>query len=82
MSDRTCIYIASRLSEAKRVEEELRRIGVDYAIEVAPYSTRILGLFPTQYKGAMFYVYAGQARICRKTLHAAGIRKGLVEEEE
>jgi hypothetical protein len=81
MSDRTCIYIASRLSEAKRVEEVLRRTSIDYAVEIAPYATRLLGLIPTQYKGAMFYVFAGQARFCRQALHAAGLTKGLVEEE-
>ena len=81
MSDRTCIYIAAHLSEAKRVEEVLTRHGIDYAVEIAPYSTRLLGLFPTRYKGAMFYVVAGQARFCRQALHAAGIMKGLVEDE-
>ena len=81
MSDRTCIYIAARLSEAKRVEAVLTRHGIDYAVEIAPYATRVLGLFPTRYKGAMFYVFAGQARFCHQALHAAGITRGLVEDE-
>ncbi len=81
MSDRTCIYIAARLREAQRVEEVLTRLGIDYAVEIAPYATRILGLFPTQYRGAHFYVMAGQAGYCRQALHRAGMIKGLVEAE-
>jgi hypothetical protein len=81
MSDRTCIYSAARGDEAKRVEMVLTRNGIDYAAEIAPYATRLLGLFPTRYKRAMFYVVAGQARFCRQALHAAGITKGLVEDE-
>jgi hypothetical protein len=81
MSDRACIYIAARLSEAKRVEEVLTRIGIDYAVEIAPYATRLLGLFSTQYRGAMFYVLPGQARYCRQALQAAGMKKGLTEDE-
>ncbi len=81
MSDRTCIYIAARLPEAQRVEEVLARLGIDYAVEVAPYATRLLGLFPTQYRGAHFYVLAGQAPYCRQALHRAGLIKDLVEED-
>jgi hypothetical protein len=81
MSDRTCIYIAARLSEAKRVEEVLTRNGIDYAVEIAPYATRLLGLFPTRYNGAMFHVVAEEARSCRQALQAAGITRGLVEDE-
>ena len=67
--------------EAKRVEAVLTRIGIDYAVEIAPYATRWLGLFPTRSKGARFSVVAGQARFCRQALQAAGITKGLVEGE-
>ena len=81
MSDRACIYVAARLSEAKRVEAVLTRHGIDYSVEIAPYATRVLGLFPTRYNGATFYVVAGQARFCRQALRAAGITKGLVEDE-
>ncbi len=80
MSGRTCIYIAARLPEAKHVEEVLTRLGIDYAIEVAPYAMRILGLFPTRYQGAYFYVLAGQGPYCRQALQRAGLIRGLVEE--
>jgi hypothetical protein len=36
MSECTCIHIAARLSEAKRVEEVLARNGIDYAVDIAP----------------------------------------------
>jgi hypothetical protein len=58
----------------------LTRTGIDYAVEIAPYTIHLLGLFPTRYRGAMFYVVAGQARCCRQALQAAGITKGLVED--
>ena len=73
--------LAANGGEAKRVEAVLTRIGIDYAVEIAPYATRWLGLFPTRSKGARFSVVAGQARFCRQALHAAGITKGLVEGE-
>ena len=63
------------------MEGVLQRIGIDYAVEIAPYATRLLGLLPMQYKGAMFYVDAGQARVCRQALQAAELTKGLVEKE-
>jgi hypothetical protein len=81
MGDRTCIYIAARLPEANRIEEVLTRLGIDYAVEIAPYATRLLGLFPTQYRGAHFYVMVGQAGYCQQALHRAGLTKGLVKED-
>ncbi len=81
MSERACIYIAARLSEAQRVEEVLQRSSIDYAVEIVPYATRLLGLFPRQYQGAMFSVCTEQAQFSRHALHAAGLTKGLVEEE-
>jgi hypothetical protein len=81
MSERACIYIAARLAEAKRVEAVLTRTGIDYAVELAPSTNRLLGLFPTRYRRAVFYMVAGQARGCRQALQAAGITKGLVDDE-
>jgi len=80
MADRTCIYIAAHVTEAKRVEAVLTRIGVDYALELTGCPPRLLGLFPTRYMGATFYVVAAQAHACRRALHGAGLAKGLVEE--
>jgi hypothetical protein len=80
MADRTCIYIAAHVTEAKRVEAVLTWIGVDYALEMPCCPPRLLGLFPTRYMGATFYVVAVQASACRQALHAAGLAKGVVEE--
>ena len=41
----------------------------------------MLGLFPTQYRGAHFSVRAGQAGDCRQALHRAGVPQGVVEED-
>ncbi len=82
MTDQRCIYIAARLAEATRVEAVLTKLGIDYAVEIAPYATRIQWLFPTQYQGAHFYVMAGQAASCRQALHRAEVTKGLVDEED
>ena len=81
MSDRTCIYVAARVDEAKHVEAVLARHGIDYTVEIALYATRLRGLLPTRYRGAMFYVVPGQARVCRQVLQAAGLTKGLVDDE-
>ncbi len=77
MASRTCIYIASRMSEARQVEEVLRRVGIDYAVEVAPYRTRRFGLLPIGRRAAMFYVMTVQARFCRQALERAGLKQGL-----
>ena len=79
-ADNQAILRAEVGGEVKCVEEVLTRTGIDYAVEIAPYTIRLLGLFPTRYRGAMFYVVAGQARCCRQALQAAGITKGLVED--
>jgi len=81
MSARTCIYVAARVNEAKRVETVLTRHGIDYTVEIALYASRLRGLFPTRYRGSMFYVVPGQARVGRQALHAAGLTKGLVDDE-
>jgi hypothetical protein len=58
----------------------LTRTGIDYAVEIAHHTIRLPGLFPTRYRGAMFYVVAGQARCYRQALQTAGITKGVVED--
>jgi hypothetical protein len=73
------IYIAGRVREAKRVEQVLSGAGIDYAVEMEPYQTRLLGILPVEYKGAVFYVLAGQADFCRHALRDAGLERGLVD---
>lgn len=78
MSIRTCIYVAARAAEARRVETVLTRHGIDYIVEIALSASRLRGLLPMRYRGARFYVVPEQARVGRAALHAAGLTKGLV----
>ena len=71
------IYIAGRLSEARKVEELLGGNGVDYVVQVEPYRTSIL--FGPR-NGAAFYVVDTQAEFCRQHLAAAGFERGLLDE--
>ena len=76
----TRVFIAVRLTEARRVEEFLTGCGVDYVVKVEPF---IAGIFSTvrSRQGAVFYVKSSQARFCRDQLTAAGLDLGVVEEE-
>jgi hypothetical protein len=75
------VYIAGRLSEAKRVEQTLSENGIDYTVDAEPFEVRILGILPSQYEGLVFYVPSGQAHFCREILRQAKLVTGLVEEE-
>jgi hypothetical protein len=75
------VYIAGRLSEAKRVESTLDENNVDYAIDIEPFVMRVLGLFPSLYMGAGLYVHPWQAAFARSTLQAAGLTTGIEEDE-
>jgi len=75
------IYIAGRVSEAKRVEELLAHHGIEYTVEIEPYTTRLLGVFPREYNGANFYVLSSQGGFCRNLLRKAGLTKGIIDEE-
>jgi len=74
------IYIAGRLTEARRVESLLSEKGIDYAVEIEPFRTLLLGIFPRQYDGVAFYVLSEQAALARHTLEGARLRAGLVDE--
>ena len=78
--DVTRVYIAGRLSEAKRVEGALSERGIDYTVEIERFQTRLLGILPTEYEGVAFYVLTVQAAPARLVLDEAGLRAGLVEE--
>jgi hypothetical protein len=75
------VYIAGRISEAERVEKALTERGVDYALDIEPFQTYVLGLLPVQYEGVGFYVVTAQAELSRRLLHEAGLKEGLVDEE-
>lgn len=75
------VYVASRVSEGKRVEQILSANGIDYAVDVEPFENRVLGILPVEYQGIGFYVLAGQADFCRRVLREAGLVQGLVDED-
>lgn len=74
------IYVAGSLRVARRVEEWLTAAGVDYAVQVEPFSRSLL--FGTVRMGAAFYVTSGQAAYCRHQLTAAGLGGGVLEAQE
>jgi hypothetical protein len=75
------IYMASKLREAQRVEEILSSRGIDYYVEVEPFVTYLLGLFPRQQKGVAFYVRADQAEDCNRILMESNLRTGILDKE-
>lgn len=75
------VYIAGRLSEAKRVERTLSERGIDYAVEIEAFRTNLLGFLPTEYEGVAFYVLSQQASLCRRALEEAGLTVGLVDHD-
>ena len=79
--DVTMIYIAGRLSEAKRVEEILSENAVDYAVDIEPFQSRVLGIIPVEYEGVGFYVLTAHAELSRRVLREARLLQGLVEED-
>jgi len=75
------VYIAGRLSEAKRVEQTFSERGIDYAVEIEAFRTNLLGFLPTEYEGVAFYVLSRQAALCRRALEDAGLTVGLVDHD-
>lgn len=76
------VYIAGRLKEGKRVEAVLSANAIDYAVDIEPFESRVLGILPVEYEGVGFYVLSEQADFCRSVLRAAGLLQGLVEEDQ
>ena len=71
------VYFAAKLAEAERVEFELEKNNIDYAVEVEPYRATAV-FWVSEYKGAAFYVLAAQADFCRRILAEAGLTVGLM----
>ena len=74
------IYIAGQLKEGKRVEQVLSDNGIDYAVDIEPFQSRVLGILPVEYEGVGFYVLSSQAVHCRRLLREARLLQGLVED--
>lgn len=79
LQDPERIFIARTVRQARTVEGLLTEAGVDYVVQVEPYSRSIL--FGTIRHGAAFYVAAAQAAHCRERLMRAGFGKGVVESD-
>jgi hypothetical protein len=75
------VYIAGRLNEGKRVEQVLSDNAIDYAVDIEPFQSRLLGILPIEREGVGFYVLSSQADCCRRVLREAGLLQGLVEED-
>jgi hypothetical protein len=73
--------MASKLREAQQVEEVLSARSIDYYVEVEPFMTYLLGLFPRRQNGVAFYVRADQAGDCKRILTEARLRTGMLDEE-
>jgi len=74
------IYLAASWPRRKRVERVLNANGIEYAVEVEPYMRLSVFSFPSEYKGAAFYVLSGQANFCKRVLLEAGLELGIQEE--
>lgn len=64
--DLELVYIAKRLSEAKKLEEQLTGAGWDYLVEPDLYRGGLL--FVTERTGAFFYVLPEKAEEAREFL--------------
>ncbi len=76
------VFIAGFLREARKTENALTEKGIDYTVDIEPYCKIILGIFPSVYAGAAFYVQSAQADLARSTLIAAGLKSGIQDGED
>jgi hypothetical protein len=77
----TPLCLASKLSEAKKIESVLDREGIEYTFEIVEYSGRsILSILFGGVKGrVMFKVLKEQCDFCRELLAKEGLEKNIVE---
>jgi len=75
------IYLAARLAEAQRVEAELNKHNIEYAVEVDNDAATAV-FWISEYAGAAFYVPAEQAELCCKILREARLSTGLMEKRD
>ena len=66
------IYIAKRLSEAKRLEGLLTEAGVDYAVEADKYKGGVI--FASERIGAFFYVLPDALEAARAVMARSGFK--------
>ena len=75
------LCLATRLSDAKRIEEAFDAIHVDYTFEIIQLTGRgiFTFLFGNVKKGVMFLVPPGQHEACTKSLEQAGLAHLIIE---
>jgi len=71
-SDLDLIYIAKRLKEALKLEEQLTAAGIDYLVEADRYRGGLI--FQTERVGAFFYVAPERAENARGFLRQNGYK--------
>ena len=75
------LCLATRLSDAKRIEQAFDDIYVDYTFEITPITGKSIFsiLFGSMKKGVMFLVPSGQHELCAKSLEEAGLSHLIIE---
>ena len=71
------IYIAKKLSEAKRLEGVLTDAGVDYAVEPDTYKGGVI--FASERIGAFFYVVPDALEASRAVMESQGFKMNREE---
>ena len=75
------LCLATKLSDAKRIEKAFDDIHVDYTFEITPLTSKSVFsiLFGSMKKGVMFLVPSGQHEACAKFLDEAGLSHLIIE---
>ena len=69
------VYIAKKLNEAIRLEDQLTTAGHDYLVEADKYRGGMI--FQTERIGAFFYVHPDKSSVIREFLAGLGYRPYL-----
>jgi hypothetical protein len=82
-SETALVFIACNVREARRAEDVLMGLGVDYCLSFEPFIrtsmfAAIVG--PQENVGVGFTVASGDAAVCRDHLSRNGLRTGIVDE--
>lgn len=75
------LYLAAKLSEAKKIEEILDKAKIDYTFEITPFTeTSVFSiLFGGIKEGVLFLVLSGQHEFCQNLLREVGLERLIVE---
>lgn len=71
------LCLATKLEEAREIEEILDGAGIDYTFEISPVTEQsVFGiLFGANKKGVLFLVLAEQLEYCADLLQKAGLQR-------